>query len=171
MSISKKYERNHSWLSSISIHSSRGFEEFQTCKIIALPAKYNIQPYAMVFQKDSPYLPLFNHYVNEMREKGALQQIMKHYQPDPQDCGDDTGRPLGFNNCITAFLVPIAGMILAMILFLIETVSVACGVKIPMLEWYGCKKKEEKPQAWTTPEPSRTSEDDRAHDVQQEYLN
>jgi hypothetical protein len=40
------------------------------CEVIAIPAKYDFKPYAYGFQKDSPYLGLFNHYLKEMREKG-----------------------------------------------------------------------------------------------------
>ena len=40
------------------------------CEVIVIPAKYDFKPYAYGFQKDSPYLGLFNHYLKEMREKG-----------------------------------------------------------------------------------------------------
>ena len=87
-----------------------------------------------------------------MRETGALHQIMKEYEPDLPNCEDDTGRPLGFNNCITAFLVPISGMILAMILFLFEYISVACGIKLSILEWQGGQMEVKEPPTLATPE-------------------
>ena len=96
----------------------------------------------MVLQKDSPYLALFNHYITIMREVGAIHQIAKKYEPKSPKCGVDIGKPLGFNNCIAAFLVPILGLFLAMVLFLIESISVNSGIKIPMLEWYDIRKNE-----------------------------
>ena len=123
---------------------NRGFPEYQDCKIIALPTGYNVQPYSLVFQKNSQYLPLINHAVNRMREAGALQQIKKEYQPKTQECGDDTGKPLGFNNCITVFLVMVSGLILAAILFFMETIAVNFGCNIPIFEWYDVQKKEKK---------------------------
>ena len=131
---------------------SRTLEEFQKCRIIALPAKYNRQYYAMVLQKDSPYLALFNHYITIMREVGAIHQIAKKYEPKSPNCGVDIGKPLGFNNCIAAFLVPTLGLFLAMILFLLETISVNSGIKIPMLEWYDIRKNES-PAMITRPSP------------------
>ena len=51
---------------------------------MAVPKKYDTKPYAYGFQKDSPYLGIFNYYIKEMREKGALQKIQKKYDPPDQ---------------------------------------------------------------------------------------
>ena len=53
---------------------------------MVIPAKYDSKPYAYPFQKDSPYLGVFNYYLNEMREKGSLKQIQKKYDPPDQVC-------------------------------------------------------------------------------------
>ena len=66
----------------------RTFDEFAKCKIIATPAKLDFKPYAFGFQKDSPFLPLFDHYLNEMKEKGSLKQIQEKYAPPTQICAD-----------------------------------------------------------------------------------
>ena len=81
------------------------FPEYAACEVIAIPAKYDFKPYAYGFQKDSPYLPLFNHYLKDMREKGSLNQILKKYEAAPQVCPDSSGLPLGFDSCFTAFLL------------------------------------------------------------------
>ena len=83
----------------------RAFPEYAACEVIAIPAKYDFKPYAYGFQKDSPYLPLFNHYLKDMREKGSLNQILKKYEAAPQVCPDSSGLPLGFDSCFTAFLL------------------------------------------------------------------
>jgi hypothetical protein len=46
------------------------FPEFTNCEVIATPAKYDFKPYAYGFQKNSPYLGVFNHVLKEMRETG-----------------------------------------------------------------------------------------------------
>ena len=46
-----------------------------------------------------------------MREKGSLQQILNKYEIGTQFCPDESGKPLGFESCFTAFLALIAGMI------------------------------------------------------------
>ena len=75
------------------------------CEVIVIPAKYDFKPYAYGFQKDSPYLGLFNHYLKEMREKGALKKILNKWESGGQVCPDMSGKPLGFASSFTAFLV------------------------------------------------------------------
>ena len=60
------------------------FPEYESCKIVVIPAKYDMKPFAYGFQKDSPYLGVFNYYLKEMREKGSLKQIQKKYDPPDQ---------------------------------------------------------------------------------------
>ena len=55
---------------------------------MATASKYDFKPYAYGFQKDSPFLAMFNYYINEMKEKGSLQQIQAKYEPPPQLCPD-----------------------------------------------------------------------------------
>ena len=55
---------------------------------MATAAKYDFKPYAYGFQKDSPFLAMFNYYINEMKEKGSLEQIQAQYEPAPQVCPD-----------------------------------------------------------------------------------
>ena len=74
-----------------------------------IPAKYDFKPFAYGFQKDSPYLGLFNHFLKEMREKGVLKQILNKYETGTQVCPDESGKPLGFESCFTAFLALLSG--------------------------------------------------------------
>ena len=81
----------------------RSFDAYINCKIVATPAKYDFKPYAYGFQKDSPFLPLFNYYLNEMKEKGSLKQIQVKYEPPSQICPDYSGKSLGFSSVFAAF--------------------------------------------------------------------
>ena len=119
----------------------RAFPEYAACEIIQIPSKYDFKPYAYGFQKDSPYLHLFNHYLKEMREKGTLKKILNKYQAAPQVCPDSSGLPLGFESVFTAFLLLVGGIILGSILFCIECYSRISGTSVPFLEIYDKSKK------------------------------
>ena len=56
------------------------------------------------FQKHSPYLPLFDHYLKMMMEKGTFQNLNNRFKPPPQICPDGAGKPIGFSSSLTAFL-------------------------------------------------------------------
>ena len=84
---------------------------------MATPAKYDLKPYAYGFQKDSPFLSLFDFYLNEMKEKGSLEQILVKYEPPPQTCPDYSGKSLGVSSVFAAFGVLCFGVGIAAILF------------------------------------------------------
>ena len=103
-----KYLPNFNNYLLIRIFSSkicRGTDEFINCKIIAIPSKLDYRVVGWTFQKHSPYLPLFNHYLKMMMEKGIFKNLNNRFQPPPQICPDGAGKPIGFRNSITAFLV------------------------------------------------------------------
>ena len=65
---------------------------------------------------------MFNFYVTQLRETGALERIFKKWEPLPPTCEDKTGKPLGFKNCLTCFLVMVVGAGLGIIILGIEFV-------------------------------------------------
>ena len=99
------------------------FHEYAGCEILAIPSKYKITPCALALQKNSPYLPLFNYYLNEMQEKGVSEQILSKYEPAAQICPDSSGLPLGFDSCFTAFLALLGGAFVGFAIFIIEVIS------------------------------------------------
>lgn len=123
---------------------------------MAVTAKYDTKPYAYGFQKDSPFLGIFNFYLKEMREKGALKQIRMKYDPREQvyfcmhfssqtiaffglifqKCPDFTGKALGLPSVFTAFLVLLAGIALGFVLFIIECCSKITNFNFYWLEAY-----------------------------------
>ena len=103
-----------------SVASSR---EYSDCKIIGTLAKYDFKPSAYGFQKHSPYLFLFNHFLNEMREKGTMNKILTKYEPKPQNCPDYSGKPLGISTCISAFVILAFGMGSCVLLFFLEMLA------------------------------------------------
>ena len=69
------------------------------------------------------FLGIFNHYLRELREKGALKQIANKYESGEQVCPDMSGQPLGFDSCFTAFLALIGGLMIGIIMMILEYVS------------------------------------------------
>ncbi len=78
---------------------------FVKCDLIHIPGKYDIKPLSFAFQKDSPYLSLFNFYLNHMVEKGQIDRIGMKYDRESQMCTDYSGKALGMESCFTAFLL------------------------------------------------------------------
>ena len=99
------------------------FTEYAECEIIAIPKKYNFKPLAFGFQKDSPYLDIFNYYLREMIEKGVMKQISERYEAPLQVCPDLNGSPLGFESCFGAFLALIIGIIMGFVLMIFEIIA------------------------------------------------
>ena len=70
------------------ISNIRSSPQYKKCEIIALPKKYNSKTLAWTLQKDSPYLPLFNYYIDHLKENGAWERIFKKWEPLPPKCED-----------------------------------------------------------------------------------
>ena len=115
----------------------RNLDAYINCKIVATPGKYDFKPSAYGFQKDSPFLPLFNYYLNEMREKGSLKQIQVKYEPSPQICPDYSGKSLGASSVFSGFCVLFFGIGIAAILFCIEKITHTFGMKWSIFNSYG----------------------------------
>jgi hypothetical protein len=96
------------------------YPEYLKCELIAIPAKYDFKSLAYGFQKDSPYLDLFNYMITELKEKGTFDKIAANSEPLPQFCPDTSGKPLEFESCITLFLIILAGFSTCICLFFIE---------------------------------------------------
>ena len=116
--------------------AASAFPEYAECQLIAIPAKYDFKPYAYGLQKDSPFIGIFNHYLRELREKGALKQIANKYESGEQVCPDMSGQPLGFDSCFTAFLALIGGLMIGLTLMILEHIS-GQEKSIPYLDSYG----------------------------------
>jgi hypothetical protein len=65
-------------------------------------------------------LDLFNYMIKELKEKGGYDKIAANYKPPPQFCPDTSGQPLGFDSCITLYLIIIAGFSACICLLFIE---------------------------------------------------
>ena len=115
----------------------RANDAYVNCKIVATPGKYNYKHIAYGLQKDSPFLPIFNYYLNEMKEKGIFKQIQDKFEPSPQICPDYSGKPLGVGSVFVAFCVLFFGVGIAVILFGLEKLTKSFGMKWSIFNSYG----------------------------------
>ena len=63
---------------------------------------------------------IFNYYLAAMTEEGSLDRIINSYEPAPQMCPDNTGKPLGYESLIFVFLVMISGIGLVFVILMVE---------------------------------------------------
>jgi hypothetical protein len=108
--------------------------------LIAIPAKYDFKHYAYAFQKDSPYLDLFNYMIKELKEKGSYDKIVANYEPEPQFCPDTSGQSLGFDSCITLYLIILAGFSASICVLFIECML---HYLFPEITWFSTSPPEE----------------------------
>ena len=71
----------------------RTTQEFVECKLVAAPGKYDFKPYAIGYQKHSPYAEILDYHIEAMREAGVLDNIKERYMGFPQKC-PDLGMPM-----------------------------------------------------------------------------
>ncbi len=101
----------------IPISSSK---EYRECEIVVTQGKYFMAPYAWAFPKHSPYLDMFNFFINELIEKGQWHALKQKHASFPQICPDMSGKPIDFANCFTAFLIFFTGAGLSVLVMAIE---------------------------------------------------
>ena len=92
---------------------------YKSCELVAIPVAYFPVQFAMAVQKESEFKDLFAFHINKMIETGMVKQIVSKYLPDTdtQHCPDYSGKPLGINQCFTAFLLLFAGLCISLVWF------------------------------------------------------
>ncbi|KAK3865703.1 hypothetical protein Pcinc_028713 [Petrolisthes cinctipes] len=72
--------------------------------------------------RGSPYVQLFDHYINKFRESGLLRKLMTVWYPKPYSCPSDSVIPLGFTQVFTAFVILGVGALFSLLFLAIERV-------------------------------------------------
>ena len=102
------------------------------CDIIYTPNTYDKTTTSyFILQKHSPYEELFNYYIRRFQEGDLKQRLWNTYFPsyDGDVCPGLVGKPLGFKNCISAFLFLGIGIIGAFLIFIGEIIKVKMSDK------------------------------------------
>ncbi len=103
-------------------------KEFMNCQIVTIKENVLRTVVAFAFQKNSPYVGVFGHFIKEMREKGTLSRILDGVNYHHQKCPDYSGKPMGFDSCLSPFFVLAFGLIACIVAFILECLNIA-GLK------------------------------------------
>lgn len=83
---------------------------------------------AMAFQEDSEIRPIFNYYINKMRETGVVSRLWNRYikydvpKDNTERIFNDEANPLGYDNLFFPALVLILGLLGAWVIIVVEIV-------------------------------------------------
>ena len=54
------------------------------CRIVAVPSRYDLRPYAFGLQSGSPLLAALDYHLGRLRERGAARKILEQWETKPQ---------------------------------------------------------------------------------------
>ncbi len=80
----------------------------------------------MGMPKNSPYFKFFKHSVNQMKERGILQVMDQRWIRQIENCPVTPVRPISMEQIFTLFFVIVLGLVLTILAFLLELLSLAC---------------------------------------------
>ena len=101
----------------------RQTQAYLDCKIVNILGPLHKSQLAWIVPKNSPYLEIFRHHLQQLKENGIVERYYKMYVVGDQVCPDLSGKPLSLKQCISAFLVLAPGIFLSITWFLLETFS------------------------------------------------
>ena len=92
------------------------------CKIATVPTRYNGHSTAYPFKRNSTYINSFNSALNRMMETGSLNSIHRHSQKfrPLTNCKDETELAIGYQNILSAFVLPASGFVMAIFIWVVE---------------------------------------------------
>ena len=98
-------------------------QAYLDCKIVNILGPLHKSQLAWIVPKNSPYIEIFRHHLQQLKENGVVERYYKMYVVGDQVCPDLSGKPLSLKQCISAFLVFAPGIILSITWFLLEKFS------------------------------------------------
>ena len=102
--------------------SMRGCDKWDACEVVVIPhVIHKTLGSGWIFPRYSPFLPMFKHYVNNMKEGAISKWISNSYSdrmgPD-QICPAYDGKSIGLEKSFSLFGIIILGAGISIILFL-----------------------------------------------------
>ena len=107
----------------MSSGSIKRCEPYKKCKVLQIPYVIDASVGGgWTFQKHSPFLPMFDMYINTLKEHGTFQRIEdvgnnKTLGPE-QDCQDYDGKPIGVTKVFSLFGILAIGSGFSVLLFM-----------------------------------------------------
>ena len=104
----------------IDVTSATYIDEYKKCKLQILDFTGQTNLIAFAFPKNSPLLQIFNMKIQEMFESGEINRIISKYTLEMQNCQDNKGKPLGFENIAIIFVIIGFGVLISISVCLAE---------------------------------------------------
>ena len=93
---------------------------YHQCQFIDTGKTIYTSQIAWALPKNSTLYPILSRRINRLKETGLIQRFSKRYQPQSQRCSDYNGKPICLKQCITPFLVLVAGILGSLVWFVLE---------------------------------------------------
>ena len=126
LSIVDEYDNFCEILSSYSIIEVisyyRATPDYESCNTIEVKSVGNLPKtlFAWAFTKNSPTWKIVNYFIFQLNEAGALNALRSKWEPRPQVCPSLAGSPVNWSMSISAFVLLLGGLVLALIVMIIE---------------------------------------------------
>ena len=107
----------------MSSGSIKRCHQFKVCNVLAIPDIIDRSTGGgWTFQKNSPFLPMFDMYINTLKEHGTFQRIEdvgnNKTQGPEQTCADYDGKPIGVEKVFSLFGFLLIGSGFSILLFM-----------------------------------------------------
>lgn len=95
----------------------------EDCRLLVVGSWYAMTGYGLAFSRNSKYVNMFNRQLLEMRSNGDLERLRRYWmtgacRPGKQE--HKSSDPLALEQFLSAFLLLMAGILLAALLLLLE---------------------------------------------------
>ena len=97
-------------------------KSYESCNTIEVKSVGNLPKtlFAWAFTKNSPTWKIVNYFIFQLNEAGALNALRSKWEPRPQVCPSLAGSPVNWSMSISAFVLLLGGLVLALIVMIIE---------------------------------------------------
>ena len=111
----------HAWLMQDEHHGPVAWTD--PCELVEAKKRYGLNSIAMAFNKESPYIKLFNYHIRQIKEKGLATES---YNPNGEQyqCSDEGSgnqfRPFSYDDVFSAFVIYGIGCVTAIAYLVFE---------------------------------------------------
>ena len=112
------FTNNFDEILKIFFRSSIGY--IKNCDVIDIPQAIAKIKTGFPFQKNSPYLKIFNRKIKDLKEKGILSKIINKHRLTPRNCQTSSATTIDVEDCFTAYLIWACGLVLGLLFLMVE---------------------------------------------------
>ena len=90
-------------------NAMKRLDAYKMCDVIDTGVYFFPGTLAFAIPKNSPYFPLFQYHIGQLRETGLIKQYHDENEGEPQVCEEYSGKPITGGQCFTAFTILFVG--------------------------------------------------------------